>query len=390
MISISVNNLTKIYNKPRCKFTRGLFSSKTFPAALSDVSFEISSGECVGIIGTNGSGKSTLLKLLCGVTSPTAGTIYTNGKISSLLELGCGFNPEYNGISNIYLNETVMGFTRAEIKEMLPDIVAFADIGGYIKRPVKTYSDGMFLRLAFACAAAANPDILIIDEALAVGDFAFRQKCFNKINEMKSSETTVLMVSHDIDTIRRFCERTLWLDGGVLKMDGPTAEVSAAYMEYVTGNVDNILQKSNRNSKGFNCINRFGGAVGAIASAEVPKVQQHGQRVKIIIDIDIPKDARLDTLAVSAAFKNGFGLDLQVLSTEDNGVFFSSYGRHRVEISYPCLLCSGEYSLCLSLEDRSTVPIKYYDYIEGAAVFKVVSDTPIFGIFNGGADFEIN
>lgn len=389
MIRISVKNLTKIYNKPRCKFTRGLFSSKPSAAALRDVSFEIKSGECVGLIGINGSGKSTLLKLLCGVTSQSYGSIVVDGKISSLLELGCGFNPEYNGISNIYLNETVMGFTRAEIKAMLPDIIAFADIGNYIRQPVKTYSDGMFLRLAFACAVAARPDILIIDEALAVGDFAFRQKCFVKINEMKNSGTTVLMVSHDIDTIRRFCERTLWLDGGVLKMDGSTAEVSAAYMEYVTGNVDNILHISTNASGDFECINRFGAAVGSIISAEIPKIQQHGQTVKIIIDIDIPTAARLDTLAVSAAIKNGFGLDLQVLSTADNGIQFTSHGRHRVSVSCPCLLCGGEYSLCLSLEDRSTVPIKYYDYIEGAVVFRVISDTPMLGLFNGGADFEI-
>ena len=389
MIRISVKNLTKIYNKPRCKFLRGLFSSKPSTAALSDVSFEIKSGECVGIIGVNGSGKSTLLKLLCGVTAQSSGSIFTDGKISSLLELGCGFNSEYNGISNIYLNETVMGYTRAQIKAMLPEIIAFADIGDYIKKPVKTYSDGMFLRLAFACAVAARPDILIVDEALAVGDFAFRQKCFSKINEMKNSGTTVLMVSHDIDTIRRFCERTMWLDGGVLKMDGSTAEVSAAYMEYVTGSVDNVLHKSVLDASGFDCINRFGAAVGTIISAEIPKTQRHGQTVKIIIDIDIPHDARLDTLAVSAAIKNGFGLDLQVLSTADNGIRFTSHGRHRVTISYPCLLCGGEYSLCLSLEDRSTAPIKYYDYIEGAVVFEVVSETPMLGLFSGGADFEV-
>ena len=234
---ISVKNVSKVYNsrKSPCKFAGGLFAIENKKYALKDISFNIDKGECVGIIGANGSGKSTLLKLLCGVTAATEGEIRAEGKISALLELGTGFNPEYTGISNIYLNGTLQGLSKKETKALIPYITDFADIGEYIEKPVKTYSDGMFLRLAFACAIATEPDILIVDEALAVGDFAFRQKCFSKIRELKEKGTTILMVSHDIDTIRRFCGRVIWLDKGTLRADGEVSAVSSAYMESVTG-----------------------------------------------------------------------------------------------------------------------------------------------------------
>lgn len=384
---ITVKNLTKYYNKPLCESIRGLFSSdKDNRAALNNISFDAHKGESIGIIGKNGSGKSTLLKILSGVTSQTNGTFSINGRISSLLELGCGFNPEYTGISNIYLNGALLGLTKKETENLVPKICEFADIGEYINKPIKTYSDGMFLRLAFACAVTVKPDILIIDEALAVGDFAFRQKCFNKISELKQSGVTVLLVSHDIDTIRRFCDRCIWLSGGNLIMDGNTESVTAAYMESVTGCADNILP-SQANS--ITCTNRFGSAVGAIETITVPPIIKTGEAYRTAITLTIPKNIDLGKAAVSVSVKNQFGLDLTVNSTADEQIKLCS-GKQTIAIENICLLCRGEYSLSVSLENRGTTPITYYDYIENAARFKVISHDEYFGVFHNKSTFIIS
>lgn len=387
---ISVRNLSKSYNynKPRRFRAAGLFDIQTPKPALSDVSFDISDGECVGIIGANGSGKSTLLKIICGVTAPTDGKIEVNGRLSALLELGTGFNPEYTGISNIYLNGTVYGLTKSETKALIPEIAAFADIGDYIYRPVKTYSNGMFLRLAFACAVAVKPDILLIDEALAVGDFAFRQKCFTKIEKMKNSGVTVLIVSHDIDAIRRFCPRAIWIDGGKLRMDSDVARVTAAYMESVTGAAGSTA-KTTTLAPDSSCINRFGSAVGAITAVSAPPIWQTGNTVEISCSVNIPETADLASTAVSISIKNGFGLDLLVMSTADEGIRFTKHGNTEIRFRFQCNLCAGEYSLCTSLDDRSETPIKYYDYAEAITVFRVVSKTPYFGVFHTPAEMTL-
>lgn len=389
-MKISVKNVSKIYNshKPQCKFIGGLFGIHEPKFVLKNISFEISDGECVGIIGSNGSGKSTLLKLICNITSPTEGEIQAGGKISSLLELGTGFNPEYTGISNIYLNGTIQGLSRAEIKAIIPEIIEFADIGDYINMPVKTYSDGMFLRLAFACAVAIEPDILIVDEALAVGDFAFRQKCFAKISEMKKNGTTIIMVSHDIDCIRRFCERAIWIEGGILRMDSDVMSVSSSYMEYMTGGVGDKNESVGRDEK-HNCVNRFGSAIGSVLSVEAPKILRTGESARIVCKINIPENAELNTLSFSISVKNVFGLDVTVISTADNNIRFTKTGRKVIETQYVCELCAGEYSICAALEDRASKPIKYYDYAEGIASFKVVSDEQYFGVFHTPAEINI-
>ncbi len=378
-MQISVKNLTKKYenSKPLCRRTRGLSHF-----ALNDISFEIKKGECVGIIGANGSGKSTLLKLLCQITAPTSGEIFVDGKISALLELGAGFNPEYNGISNIYLNGTINGLTKKQTAKLIPQIVDFADIGGYINQPVKTYSDGMFLRLAFACAIAFSPDILIIDEALAVGDFAFRQKCFKRISELNKSGTTVIMVSHDIDAIRRFCPRSIWLDNGIMRLDGDTRTVSAAYMESVTGCAGSSSSSSFSGG-------RFGSAVGSIAAAAVPPVMQTREPCELIFTLNIPEVADLDGLAFSVAVKNSFGLDLTVISTADTDFKFTRHGSCKIKIRLDCTLCAGEYSISASLEDRKTTPITYYDYADGVSVFRVISEKTYFGVFHTPAEIDI-
>ncbi|MBO5955611.1 MAG: ABC transporter ATP-binding protein, partial [Clostridia bacterium] len=221
---IEVKNLSKmykIYEKPGDRIKEALFP-KSYEGkiqeffALRDVNFSIEKGETVGIIGKNGSGKSTLLKILTGVINHTSGEKIMNGTVSALLELGAGFNPEYTGIENIYLNGTIMGIKKEEVDEKIDEIAEFAEIGDFINRPVKNYSSGMFVRLAFAVAINTDPDILIVDEALAVGDYRFQAKCYNKFEELKEKGKTILFVSHDVDSVRRFCTRALWLDNGKL------------------------------------------------------------------------------------------------------------------------------------------------------------------------------
>lgn len=224
-----VSKIYKLYNKPSdrlresLKLTRKKLSSDH--VALNEVSFQVNKGETVGIIGTNGSGKSTILKIITGVLNPTSGEVDIKGRISALLELGAGFNMEYTGIENVYLNGTMMGFSREEIDAKLQDILDFADIGDFVYQPVKTYSSGMFVRLAFAVAINIDPEILIVDEALSVGDVFFQAKCFHKFEEFKELGKTILFVSHDLSSIQKYCDRVILLNNGDIIAEGDSKEI---------------------------------------------------------------------------------------------------------------------------------------------------------------------
>lgn len=228
-----VSKVYKLYNNPmdRLKESLKLTRKKNYSEyfALDKISFDVKKGETLGIIGTNGAGKSTILKIITGVLSPTSGSVEINGKIAALLELGAGFNMEYTGIQNIYLNGTMMGFTRAEMDEKVNDIVEFAGIGDFINQPVKTYSSGMFARLAFAVAINVEPDILIVDEALSVGDIYFQAKCFKKMDEIKRGGTTVLIVTHDLGNIIKYCDRAILLNKGEMIENGSPKKVVDIY-----------------------------------------------------------------------------------------------------------------------------------------------------------------
>jgi len=197
--------------------------------ALKDVSFEVKKGETVGIIGRNGSGKSTLLQIICGTLAPTTGTVVTNGRVAALLELGAGFNPEFTGRENVYMNGTLLGLSKAEIDDKFEDIAAFADIGEFIEQPVKTYSSGMYVRLAFAVAVSIQPNLLIVDEALAVGDMTFQAKCMARIRNIMEKGTTVLIVSHDVGAIKALCHRCLYLEAGRVVSYGKAVDVAGLY-----------------------------------------------------------------------------------------------------------------------------------------------------------------
>lgn len=234
-IAISVENVSKIYklyNKPSDRLKEALGSKKVMAKehfALADVSFQVGRGETVGIIGTNGSGKSTILKIITGVLNPTGGKVVIDGRISALLELGAGFNMEYTGVENVYLNGTMMGFSKEEIDAKLDDILSFADIGDFVSQPVKTYSSGMFVRLAFAVAINIEPEILIVDEALSVGDVFFQSKCYHKFEEFKRMGKTILFVSHDLSSISKYCDRVILLDKGHKRAEGAPKQIVDMY-----------------------------------------------------------------------------------------------------------------------------------------------------------------
>ncbi|MBP3876958.1 MAG: ABC transporter ATP-binding protein [Lachnospiraceae bacterium] len=234
--AIEISHLTKtykLYKKPsdRLKEALGLSRKKRYTElnALDDVSFSVRKGETVGIIGTNGSGKSTILKIITGVLSETSGEVKVDGRISALLELGAGFNMEYTGIENVYLNGTMIGFTREEIDAKLADILDFADIGDFVNQPCKTYSSGMFVRLAFAVAINIDPEILIVDEALSVGDVFFQAKCYHKFDEFKRQGKTILFVSHDLGSVSKYCDRVVLLNKGVKMAEGSPKEMVDLY-----------------------------------------------------------------------------------------------------------------------------------------------------------------
>ena len=239
-IAIRVDNVSKIYrlyNKPsdRLKEALGFTKEKRYREhkALDQVSFDVHRGETVGIIGTNGSGKSTVLKIITGVLQPTSGKVTVDGRISALLELGAGFNMEYTGVENVYLNGTMLGFTEEEINERLPEILRFADIGDFVNQPVKTYSSGMFVRLAFAVAINIDPEILIVDEALSVGDVFFQAKCYHKFEEFKKEGKTILFVSHDLSSISKYCDRVVLLNKGIKVDEGTPKAMVDLYKRFL-------------------------------------------------------------------------------------------------------------------------------------------------------------
>lgn len=286
-IAINVDNVSKIYrlyNKPsdRLKEALGFSKKKLYQEhyALNNVSFEVRKGETVGIIGTNGSGKSTILKIITGVLNPTQGNVSIQGKISALLELGAGFNMEYTGIENIYLNGTMMGFSEEEINAKMDDILSFADIGDFVHQPVKTYSSGMFVRLAFAVAINIDPEILIVDEALSVGDVFFQVKCYHKFEEFKKMGKTILFVSHDLGSISKYCDRVILLNKGVKEAEGKPKEIVDLYKQLMAQNdaptdVPKTVVENNQQGMWKQYLNNN------------PKFQDYGEKHGEIVDYAI-------------------------------------------------------------------------------------------------------
>lgn len=294
---IEIKNITKIYNlynKPSDRLKEALFSRKsrhTEFAALNDVSFDVCKGEILGIIGKNGSGKSTILKIITNVLTPTSGECIVKGKIAALLELGAGFNMEYTGIENIYLNGQMIGFSKEEMDKKLQDIIDFADIGEHIYQPVKTYSSGMFARLAFSVAISVDPDILIVDEALSVGDVFFQNKCYRRFEEFRDKGKTILFVTHDMGSVIRYCNRCVLLNAGKKVGEGKPQEMVDLYKRIMVGQWN---ENEEKNATIANSIDSTNVNVNRLWKEQIstnPDMEVYGDGRAEIIDFGIFSDS---------------------------------------------------------------------------------------------------
>lgn len=285
---IEIKNISKIYNlynKPSDRLKEALFARKSRHsefAALNDVSFNVNKGEILGIIGKNGSGKSTILKIITSVLTPTSGECIVKGKIAALLELGAGFNMEYTGIENIYLNGQMIGFSKEEMDKKLQDIIDFADIGEHIYQPVKTYSSGMFARLAFSVAISVDPDILIVDEALSVGDVFFQNKCYRRFEEFRERGKTILFVTHDMGSVIRYCNRCVLLNAGKKVAEGKPQEMVDLYKRIMVGQWNENEESSEEES--------------SIQSSNVKNDQLWKDQISTNPDIEVYGDGRADII----------------------------------------------------------------------------------------------
>jgi ABC-type polysaccharide/polyol phosphate transport system ATPase subunit len=375
---INIKNLNKkykIYDKPsdRLKETLSPFNKKRHKEffALENIDMSIYPGEIIGFLGKNGAGKSTLLKIITGVLEPTSGKVEVKGKISALLELGTGFNPEYTGIENIYLYGTMMGKTKKEIDNEFDEIIEFADIGQFLYQPLKTYSSGMFARLAFSVAINVNPDILIVDEILSVGDLKFQLKCMNKMKEMMSNGTTILFVSHDINAIKRFCNRAIWINEGKVIKSGDIDKVTDMYLDFLkVGETDSVIKKveyeSNIKLEKFNPTNELIAEIKnvVILNEEYELIQDIYRDKKILVEIiyDV-YDENVDMPVLGVAIRSIDDEYICGLNTLLDKVDIPwKYGRNKfyLEYNYGILAVGGNYYLDVALfEETATVPIDY-------------------------------
>jgi len=400
-IAIKGVEITKrypLYDKP-WKRLRAILSNKSKPdsqqfTALDAVSFSIMKGTTVGIIGENGSGKSTLLQIISGIIVADSGQVEINGRIAALLELGAGFNPEFTGKENVFMNAALLGLSLQETEEKYDDIVRFSEIGEFIDRPVKTYSSGMFVRLAFAVAINVHPDILIIDEALAVGDAKFQSKCFNKIQKLKEMGATILFVSHDISSIRRFCDRAIWLEKGQIKMDGDVLHISSKYMEFLFQNPEDTAKVS-FGTNGYDTIdsdqpvNHWGNNIGSILSCYLldaggkrKKLFRDDESITVRMHFKIPEKANYEGFGVAFAIRALNGSDLIVYDTFGQDIKFEQNQReYEVNFTFSNPLNVGEYMLVAVLEDRTSITPSYYEFIEGVEFFSIMRSKQYFGHF---------
>lgn len=404
-IAISVRNLTKtyrIFNHPgdRIKqaLTLGRLKFHREFTALKDVSFDIKKGETVGIIGRNGSGKSTLLQLICGILKPTSGSVNINGRVSALLELGSGFNPEFTGRENIYFQGAIMGFTKEKMDAKVDDIIAFADIGEFIDQPVRTYSSGMFVRLAFAVAIHSEPEILVVDEALSVGDMAFQNKCMTTINRARDNGVAIMVVSHDTFLVRSICDRGILIQNGVLVAMDVAGKVCDEYVQTMrlassmTPPANTIEEGDIQSADEFRVDDRFmtrvattrygSGEVKVTAvemmdSVGLPLRQvQFGERAKIRIHVlsmvnaqinvayQIRDQSLLPILSGSIILTQGNTYEI----LQNKGVVF--------EFMTELPIAKGEYSLLVQVVNYENSSPVFVDVVECAETLEVLGRTP--------------
>lgn len=401
----NVSKLYRIYDRPTDRLkemlTQGLIKRHREFWALKDISFEVEGGTTTGIIGPNGSGKSTLLQIVTGTLEPTHGTIHYEGRVAALLELGAGFNPEFTGLENVYLNASLLGFSRSETKARLPEIERFAEIGDFIKQPVKTYSSGMYIRLAFAIAVSVDPQILIIDEALAVGDAVFQRRCLRRIKEIQENGATILFVSHDPHSIRALCSRAILLNRGHKEADGPPNDVLNRYQKLI------MSSEAAFESRGF------GDYAEHEADDEIWLDQnlrplkfsyRHGDGTAEILSVEFLKDGRLVefvdsgdpvVIRIRARFNEdvfnpviGFlirdrnGIHVYGTNTEIQQIFFEHVKAGEVleaNFAFNCWVGVGSFSITAAVH---SVGGGSYDWVDDVAFFRAFSQITIEGVAN--------
>ena len=402
-LSIDVQNVTKVYSlykrpSDRLIDTFHLMPWKKYPKnlALNDVSFSVKKGETVGIIGTNGSGKSTILKIITGVLTPTKGKALVEGRISALLELGAGFNAEYTGVENVYLNGTMMGLTKEEIEKKLPEILEFADIGEYVYSPVKTYSSGMFVRLAFAVAINIDPEILIVDEALSVGDVFFQAKCYRKFEEFKRQGKTILFVSHDLSSIAKYCDRVILLNKGDKLGEGSPKEMIDLYKQVLVGqykdeDASNVkeglntdtLEYGSKKAKILDCkvFDHTGKNTNAIIK---------GTSFKIVLEAEVYEDLEAPIFAFT--LKNVQGTEITGTNTMiEKKITEGIKGGTKLTIEYiqDMNLQGGEYLLSLGLTGFEKGVFTVYHRLYDCINITVVSDKDSVGYYDMNSEVNI-
>ena len=399
--AIRVENISKVYklysrNIDRLKDSLNLGKGKYKEHyALNNLSFDIKKGECVGIIGTNGAGKSTILKIITGVLSPTQGKVEIDGRISALLELGAGFNMEYTGVENIYLNGTMMGFSREEVDSRMQSILEFADIGEYVNQPVKTYSSGMFVRLAFAVAINIDPEILIVDEALSVGDVFFQSKCYKKFEEFKEAGKTIIFVSHDLSSIQKYCDRAILLDKGSKIGEGKPSEIIDMYKRAMVGMLEDEAEEEKEQDKaqpiplnpdvqeygdrlieitGFSIIDNTGKATTTLIKGDAFTIQ-----VKIISHIETSDPI------VAFTIKDPKGTDITGTNTMFEGINVGnmSVGDERtISFKQNLDIQGGQYILSLGCTRYENDDFKVYHRLYDVCSIAVVSSKNTVGYYD--------
>ncbi|HEX7998733.1 MAG TPA: ABC transporter ATP-binding protein [Pyrinomonadaceae bacterium] len=411
-----VSKQYRIYEHPgdRLKesLSRGRWKCHREFWALRDVSFEIEAGTTTGIVGPNGSGKSTLLQIITGTLEPTHGAVSHNGSIAALLELGAGFNLEFTGLENVYMNAALMGFTRAETTALLPEIERFAEIGAFLHQPVKTYSSGMYVRLAFATAISTNPQLLIIDEALSVGDAVFQHRCLRRIKQMQESGTTILFVSHDPSAIKALCSRAILLNNGHMVADGKPSDVLNRYQKLIMEREEAFDAES---ASAFNANNETGDANTADASLTSEALRQqsaplrysyrHGDGSAEVLSAELLDDRRrsadlvetgerlvarmrvlfhreVDEPVFGFLIRNRHGIHAYGANTEQKNLQSGRVRRGEileVSFAFDCWLGVDLYNISVAVHSAEGIS---YDWLDGVLFFRVVSATPVEGIAN--------
>lgn len=419
-VVVSVENLCKVYklyDKPmdRLKDSLGITRKQCYKEhyALNDINFQIKRGETVGIIGTNGAGKSTILKIITGVLKPTSGTVKIQGRISALLELGAGFNTEYTGIENVYLNGTMIGFTKEEIDARLDDILEFADIGEFVNQPVKTYSSGMFVRLAFAVAINIDPEILIVDEALSVGDVFFQSKCYHKFEEFKKQGKTILFVSHDLGSISKYCDRAILLNKGTKIAEDTPKEIIDIYKKILVNQYDNNETKS---EEGTSDISET--VVGGVMKEKLsvnPNINEYGGGEAFICDFGIFDEKGNITNAIEKGTEYIIKMKVRFVKEVKDPIFAiaikdlkgvtmtgtnTMYERINTGIAAPneekiitfkqkMYLQGGEYLLSLGCTGYEQGELVVYHRLYDACNITVVSDKNTDGLFDAYSEVTV-